>query len=65
MAALVFRLVLLALGLGLVETGLLDGMARGSMIGWLTMGGGLALLLAGGAGFIGPLLAREGKEPRR
>ena len=65
MAALLFRLVLLALGLGLVETGLLDGLVRGSAIGWLMIGGGLVLLLAGGAGFMGPLLAGKGKEPRQ
>ena len=57
MAAVLFRLGLLTLGMGAVEIGLGDALVRGSVLGWaLVLLVGLPLLLAGSAGFIGPLL---------
>ena len=57
MAAVLFRLGLLTLGMGAVEIGLGDAIVRGSVVGWLlVLLVGLPLLLAGSAGFIGPLL---------
>lgn len=58
MGAVLFRLVLLAAGMGLVEIGLGDALARGSLTGWLlVLLVGLPLVLGGTAGFVGPLLA--------
>jgi hypothetical protein len=57
MGAILIRLAVLALGMGLIEIGLSDAVAQGSLAG-----GGLALLvgvplvLAGTAGFVGPLI---------
>ena len=57
MAAVLFRVGLLTLGMGVVEIGLGDALVRGSVLGWaLVLLVGLPLLLAGSAGFIGPLL---------
>lgn len=57
MIAVLFRLALLAAGLGLVEIGLGDGLGGGSPLGWgIALLVGLPLLVAGSAGFIGPLL---------
>ena len=57
MAAVLFRLGLLTLGMGAVEVGLVDALVGGSVVGWLlVLLVGLPLLLAGSAGFIGPLL---------
>ena len=57
MTAVLFRLGLLAVGMGAVEIGLGDALIRGSVVGWLlVLLVGLPLLLAGSAGFIGPLL---------
>ena len=57
MAAIVFRLGLLALGMGAVEIGLGDALVRGSFAGWaLVFLVGLPLIIAGSAGFIAPLL---------
>ncbi len=57
MGAVLLRLVLLALGMGLIEIGLTDALGRGSLAGWaLVLVGGFPLVLAGTAGFIGPLV---------
>ena len=57
MGAVLLRLLLLSLGMGLVEIGLGDALARGSVAGWgLVLFVGLPLVLGGTAGFIGPLL---------
>ncbi|NJD29489.1 MAG: hypothetical protein FIA92_14495 [Chloroflexi bacterium] len=57
MAAVVFRLGLLAAGMGAVEIGLGDALVRGSLVGWaLVVLVGLPLIVAGSAGFMVPLL---------
>lgn len=57
MAAVVFRLALLAAGMGAVEIGLGDALVRGSLLGWvLVFLVGLPLIVAGSAGFMAPLL---------
>ena len=62
MVLLLFRLLLLAIGMGFVESGLLDGLARGSALAWLMVGAGFVLVLAGSAGLIGPLLGGPREE---
>ena len=58
MRPLVVRLGLLVLGMGLIEIGLGDAVGRGSLLAWaLIVLVGLPLVLAGTAGFIGPLFA--------
>ncbi len=62
MAALLFRLILLAAGLGLTEIGLGSALAAGSRGGWaLALLVGLPLIVAGSAGFMVTLLG-GGKE---
>ncbi len=62
MGAILFRLAILALGMGLIETGLTDALGRGALSGWgLVMLGGVPLVLAGTAGYIGPLIG-AGRE---
>ena len=57
MAAVLFRLGLLALGMGAVEIGLGDALVRGSVVGWaLVLLVGFPLIVAGSAGFMAPLL---------
>lgn len=57
MGAVLLRLGLLALGMGLVEIGLSDAIGQGSPGGWLVvLVGGLPLVVAGTAGFVGPLV---------
>jgi len=57
MAALLFRVGLLALGMGIVEIGLGDALTRGSPISWaLVLLVGIPLIVAGTAGFMAPLL---------
>lgn len=64
MAALLFRLLLLASGLGAAEIGLASVLTEGSPGGWaLLLVLGLPLIVAGSAGFIGPLFG--GPTPRR
>lgn len=66
MIALLFRLALLAAGLGAVEIGLGDGLGGGSSLGWgLALLVGLPLLVVGSAGFIGPLLGGPAHPVRR
>ena len=55
MSAVVFRLVLLAGGIGLGEIGL-DSIARGNSAALVQLGLALVLLVVGSAGFIVPLL---------
>ncbi len=57
MAAVLLRLILLAVGLGVVEIGLGSGLVEGSLIGWaLVLLVGLPLVVAGTYGFMAPLL---------
>jgi hypothetical protein len=57
MAAVLFRLILLTIGLGVVEIGLGSGLVQGSLAGWaLVLLVGLPLIVAGSAGFMAPLL---------
>lgn len=56
MAAVLFRLILLASGLGLTEIGLGDALTVGSLSSWGLVIIGLALIVAGSAGFIVTLL---------
>ena len=57
MAAVLFRLILLAAGLGAVEIGLGSGLVDGSLAGWaLALLVGLPLIVTGSAGFMVPLL---------
>jgi len=65
MGAIVFRLALLAGGIGLGQMGL-DSVAHGADIAVVQSGLALILLVAGSAGFIGPLLdGSAGKEVSR
>ena len=57
MAAVVFRVLLLATGLGVTEIGLANALAEGSPWGWaLALVVGLPLIIAGSAGFMVTLL---------
>lgn len=63
MAAVLFRLGLLAAGMGVVEIGLGDALVRGSPLGWaLVLLVGLPLVVAGSAGFMAPLLGASGQR---
>ena len=63
MAAVVFRLALLAAGMGAVEIGLGEALVRGSLVGWaLVLLVGLPLIVAGTAGFMAPLLGGPNKK---
>ena len=64
MGALLFRLGLLTVGMGVVEIGLGPALVEGSLAGWaLVLLVGLPLIVAGSAGFIVPLLG--GTRPER
>lgn len=57
MAAVLFRVVLLAAGMAAVEIGLGDALAKNSPLGWaLVLLIGLPMIVAGSAGFMAPLL---------
>ena len=57
MAAVVFRVILLAVGMGIIEIGLGGALLQGSIVDWaIVILVGLPLIVAGSAGFIGPLL---------
>lgn len=57
MAAVLFRLLLLAVGMGAVEIGLGGVLVEGSLASWaLILVVGLPLIVAGSAGFMAPLL---------
>lgn len=63
MVAILFRLALLTAGLGAVEIGLGGVLAGGSFAGWaLALLAGLPLVVAGSAGFMGPLLGGSSKK---
>lgn len=65
MGAILFRLALLAGGIGLGQMGL-DSFAHGADVTLAQLGGALVLLIGGSAGFIGPLLqGSAGKEVTR
>ena len=57
MGAILFRLALLALGMGAIEIGLGEALLKGSLLGWaLVVLVGLPAIVAGSASFIAPLL---------
>ena len=57
MAAVLFRVVLLAAGMAAVEIGLGDALVEGSFGSWaLVLLIGLPMIVAGSAGFMAPLL---------
>lgn len=56
MGAVLFRLVLLATGLGVTEIGLARGLVVGSPQDWMLVLIGLALTVAGSAGFMVTIL---------
>ena len=66
MVAVIIRVALLSLGLGIVEIGLGGGIVEGSLAAWaLVLLVGLPLIVAGSAGFMTPMfggLARAGRE---
>lgn len=61
MAAIAVRLALLAVGLAFGQMGL-DSFARGTDIAVIQIGLAAVLLVAGSAGFIGPLFAGRPRE---
>ncbi len=57
MAAVLFRVIMLAVGMGIIEISLGGALLQGSIIDWaIVILVGLPLIVAGSAGFIGPLL---------
>jgi hypothetical protein len=58
MIGIALRIGLLTLGFGAVELGLPPALGTGSIGDWALTALGLLLLVAGSAGFIGPLLQR-------
>ncbi len=57
MVAVLFRVGLLAAGMGVVEIGLGDALTRGAPMSWaLVFVVGLPLIIAGTTGFMAPLL---------
>ena len=56
MAAVLLRVLLLAAGLGVTEIGLGGALVSGSLGGWALVLLGLALIVAGSAGFMVTLL---------
>lgn len=56
MGVILFRIALVALGLGFGQMGL-DSFARGDAVALVQFGLALTLLVAGSAGFVVPLLA--------
>jgi hypothetical protein len=62
MGALIVRIAILAGGLGTTELGLVTALGHGRPFGWLGIGLGLVLLVAGSAGFMRGLLAGPGNR---
>ena len=57
MAPVLLRVILLAVGFGVVENGLSSGLVEGSLAGWALLSlVGLPLIVAGSASFMVPLL---------
>lgn len=63
MGPILFRVLLLAVGLGLTEIGI-TALASDSPAAWLLLPLGLLGLIVGSAGFVGPLWASRRKEGR-
>lgn len=61
MGAILFRIALMAVGLGLGQMGL-DSFAHGDAVALVQFGLALVLLVAGSAGFIVPLLSGSTRE---
>ena len=64
MGPILLRVFLLAIGLGLTEIGI-TALVSSSPLFWLPLTLGLLALIAGGAGFIGPLLGADEKKEGR
>ena len=64
MGPILVRVLLLAVGLGLTEIGI-TALLSSSPFFWLLMPLGLLSLIAGGAGFMGPLLAAHDRNGGR
>ncbi len=64
MGPILFRVLLLAVGLGLTEIGI-TALVSSSPAFWLLLPLGLLALIAGGAGFMGPLLGADEKKEGR
>lgn len=64
MGPILFRVLLLAAGLGLTEIGI-TALVGGSPAFWLLLPMGLLGLIAGSAGFMGPLLASSHEKEGR
>ncbi|HLA16248.1 MAG TPA: hypothetical protein VJZ72_05055 [Candidatus Limnocylindrales bacterium] len=65
MAAVLFRVALLAAGMGAVEIGLGGALVEGSLAGWaLVLLVGVPLIVAGSAGFMVPLLGGRQRKGR-
>ncbi|MEO6579461.1 MAG: hypothetical protein ABIO99_11265 [Candidatus Limnocylindria bacterium] len=62
--AVLFRLALLAAGLGATEIGLGSALVDGSLAAWALVVVGLVLIVAGSAGFMATLFAGGGQEGR-
>lgn len=62
MAAVLFRLLLLAAGLGVTEIGLGGALVTGSLVGWALVLLGLILIVAGSSGFMVALLGGARRE---
>ncbi|MDA8202669.1 MAG: hypothetical protein M0Z49_07910 [Chloroflexi bacterium] len=56
------RLALLVVGLAAVEIGLGDAITGRSWAGWVIVAAGIAVLVAGTAGFMVPLLAAHSRK---
>ncbi len=56
MAAVLFRLALLAAGLGVTEIGLGTALVHGALTDWAPVLFGLVLIVAGSAGFMATVL---------
>lgn len=64
MVAVLFRLALLAAGLGTTEIGLGGALVDGSVASWAVVFLGLVLTVVGSAGFMATLIAGDGNEGR-
>jgi len=62
MTAILFRIGLLTFGFAAVELGLPPALAMGAVADWALAGLGLLLIVAGSAGFIGPLLGGAARK---